>query len=176
MKTVDIRTRSRSQRLGDLLSSRWRTARSLNTKETLITCTIVLTILLFMYTAVSKLLEYDKFVFQMRRVPLHFIQSWAPFIGRAIPLVELVLVGLLFIVRTRYWGLICSLLLMVSFEIYILWMKILEMQTGIRLPCSCGGIISKMNWTEHLLFNAVFVFLLALSLYYERKKRRSKTA
>jgi len=149
---------------------------SRGTPETVVTVTVLLTVLLFMYTAVSKLLEYDKFVFQMRRVPLPFMQSWAPFVGRAVPLVELVLVGLLFIARTRYWGLICSLLLMVSFEVYILWMKILEMQTGVRLPCSCGGIVSKMNWTEHLLFNAVFVCLLTLSVYYERKKRRSKTA
>lgn len=171
MKTVDIHTRSRSQRLGDLLLSRWRTAGSLNRKETLITCTVLLTILLFMYTAVSKLLEYDKFVFQMRLAPLPMIRTWAPIVAWIIPIVELLLVALLYKKRTRYLGMVSSLVLLTCFEIYITWMKIVEMQTGARLPCTCGGIISTMGWTTHLLFNAVFILLLGLSIYYDRTKR-----
>ncbi|MEJ7778751.1 MAG: MauE/DoxX family redox-associated membrane protein [Daejeonella sp.] len=30
-----------------------------------------------------------------------------------------------------------------------------------RIPCSCGGIISKLTWGQHLVFN---LFFLALAL------------
>lgn len=142
--------------------------------ELIITTTIVMVILLFMYTGVSKLLEYDKFVFQMRRAPHSFTQAWAPFLGRAVPLAELLLVLFLFLDKTRFWALIGSLILMVFFEVYIIWMKIIEVQTGIKLPCTCGGIISNMGWTAHLLFNAVFIFFLGLSVYYKWKTSKSK--
>lgn len=34
------------------------------------------------------------------------------------------------------------------------------------IPCSCGGVLEKLGWTEHLIFNAVFVImgLIAISL------------
>lgn len=175
MKAVYPKKPLKFQSSKNWFSSKWKIIQTWDKKEVFITVTITLTILLFMYTAVSKLLEYDIFVFQMRRAPVPFMQSWAPFIGRVVPIIELALVALLFIDKTRYWGLICSLLLMVSFEIYIIWMKIMEMQTGVELPCTCGGVISNMGWTTHLLFNAVFISLLGLSIYYERKKRRLNT-
>ena len=135
----------------------------------------MLTILLFMYTAVSKLFQQSVFVFQMRRAPLPLMYTLAPVIGWVVPIIELVLVALLYLNRTRLLGMVCSLMLLVSFEVYITGMKIMEMQTGIRLPCTCGGIISNMGWTAHLLFNAVFIFLLGLSIYNQRKMRKSGT-
>src|SRR5699024_6776445 len=119
------------------------------------------------YTGVSKLLEYSKFVFQMQRVPLPLVQNLAPSLGWVVPIIEIALVAMLYFEKSRFWGLIGSLTLMVSFETYILWMKSLEVQLGIRLPCTCGGIISSMCWTEHLIFNAIFIILLALSTYFD---------
>lgn len=143
-------------------------------KETFITFTLIVTIFLFMYTATSKLISYKVFVFQMQLVPLPLIGTWAPFLGWAVPVTELVLVVMLYLNTTHYWGLIGSFILMLSFEIYIVWMKFLEIQTGIHLPCTCGGIISNMGWTSHLLFNGAFILLLALSIYFRRQLRRMK--
>jgi hypothetical protein len=28
-----------------------------------------------------------------------------------------------------------------------------------ELPCSCGGILQSMNWTQHLIFNIFFTLL-----------------
>lgn len=162
------------QRLKSWFTSKRELIKSLDRKEAIITIPIGLTILLFMYTGVSKLLEYDKFVFQMRLAPLSLMYSWAPIIAWVVPTVELILVVLLYLDRTRLLGMVGSFLLMMSFQGYIIWIKLLHIQTGVKLPCTCGGIISKMSWTTHLLFNAVFVFLLGLSIYYVRQKKKLK--
>lgn len=174
MKAVYQNKPLKSQHLKSWFSAKWDLVKSLDKKETIITLTVGLTILLFMYTAVSKLFSYKIFVFQMQLAPLPLMATVAPYLGWIVPMVELILVILLFLNRTRFWGMICSLLLMLSFEFYIGWMKVVAMQTGIDLPCTCGGIISNMGWTTHLLFNAVFIFLLGLSIYYERAKRKLK--
>ena len=149
--------------------------RSRNWPEHLITVTVIATLLLFMYTAVSKLLNYDLFVFQMQLVPSDWLSTWAPFLGRAVPIIELVLVLLLYLNKTRLWGLIGSLTLMLSFEAYIAWMKIMEIQTGMRLPCTCGGIVSQMGWTTHLFFNGIFILLLSLSIYFLQTRKKHQT-
>lgn len=146
-------------------------------KDILKTTTVILVLILFMYTGVSKLIEYNKFVFQMQRVPLPLIQNLAPTLGGVVPIIEIALVIMLYFEKSRFLGLIGSLTLLVSFETYIIWMKSLEVQLGIRLPCTCGGIISSMGWTEHLLFNAIFIILLALSTYFDwtnRTQNRTK--
>ena len=175
MKTAHQNTSLQSQHHKGWISTKWDWLKSREGKEAFITITVMLTILLFMYTAVSKLLQQSVFVFQMRRAPLPLMQTLAPIIGWAVPIIELMLVALLFINRTRLLGMVCSLILMVSFEVYITGMKIMEMQTGVRLPCTCGGIISNMGWTAHLLFNAVFIILLGLSIYYDRKLKKPET-
>src|SRR5690606_40838422 len=76
---------------------------------------------------------------------------------------------------TRLWGLIGSLTLMLSFEAYIAWMKIMEIQTGMRLPCTCGGIVSQMGWTTHLYFNGIFILLLSLSIYFLQTWKKHQT-
>lgn len=143
-------------------------------KDILKTTTVNLVIILFMYTGVSKLIEYNKFVFQMQRVPLPLIQKLAPTLGWVVPIIEIALVIMLYFDKSRFMGLIGSITLLVSFETYIIWMKSLEIQFGIRLPCTCGGIISNMGWTEHLIFNAIFIILLVISIYFDRAKRTQK--
>ena len=136
--------------------------------------TVLLTILLFMYTAVSKLLDYEKFVFQMQLAPIAWMDAWAPIIAWVLPLVEIAVVILLYKQQTRIWGMRIALMLMLCFEVYIIWMKVLESQTGIHLPCTCGGIISTMGWNTHLLFNAIFILLLSLSIYYAYKNKQKR--
>jgi putative oxidoreductase len=126
-----------------------------------------LLILLFVYTAVSKLLSFRRF---------QTVLSYSPLIGRyskalayTIPGVELLVAALLFLPQTRTKGFAGSILLMAAFTGYIAYMLLFEP----HLPCSCGGVISSMNWTGHLLFNLVFT-LVAWIGYRESKKQGAR--
>lgn len=152
----------------------WEAIRSWNWKEILMIGTVVFVIILFSYTAVSKLLDYEKFVFQMRLAPVPFMKTMAPVIGRVLPWIELALVVMLYKEKTRLLAYKASFVLMVLFEIYITWMKVVSVRTGITLPCTCGGILSRMGWEQHLFFNASVIVLLLLSIYWHRGKYPNK--
>jgi hypothetical protein len=112
-----------------------------------------LLILLFVYAAVSKLNDYEIFRVQLSKSP--FITNYAPIIAWALPVGE-ILVGLaLTFKKTRLLGLYASLFLMTMFTAYIYTM----LHYSYYIPCSCGGILSKMGWHTHLWFNAGFVVL-----------------
>jgi hypothetical protein len=127
----------------------------------------VLLILLFGYTAVSKILEYNKFVFQMQLAQMPMIATLAPLLGILLPILELVIVWMLYKDSLRIKGFYASFLLLFTFEIYITIMLLSEE----KLPCTCGGIISQMGWKTHLLFNAVFMIISILPIIYKPKLR-----
>jgi len=112
-------------------------------------------VLLYAYTALSKFLDYNLFVFQMRRAPLPLIQAMAPVLGWIVPLIEICLVIGLLTNRYASKAQIASVGLLIIFELYITGMLL----SGYPLPCSCGGIISKMSWKQHLIFNAAFIII-----------------
>lgn len=59
-------------------------------------------------------------------------------------------------------GLKASLLLLSLFSLYI----ILGMNNAFgRIPCSCGSILPYGNYSEQLLLNGVFIFLITKILY-----------
>lgn len=130
---------------------------------------VALLILLFAYTAFSKFIEYDIFVFQLQLVPLPLMGEIAPTLGWMVPLVESLIVIALIISKWRTIGLYSSLLLLFIFEGYI---SILLL-SGYDLPCTCGGIISKMGWKEHLIFNAIFILLTVFALYFNKEKQQN---
>jgi hypothetical protein len=110
-------------------------------------------ILLFTYTALSKLFEYNSFKNVLSKSPL--IGSFSPIIAIALPVIELVVSILLFIPVFKKVGLYGSLGLMILFTGYLGYMI---MFTPNR-PCSCGGILRQMTWTQHLIFNILFTLL-----------------
>jgi len=112
-----------------------------------------LLILLFVYTAFSKLLDFTTFKVQLSKSP--FINPFASTVAWALPLVEILVAVALTIKRTRLLGLYASLFLMTMFTAYIYTM----LHYSYYIPCSCGGVISKLSWTQHLWFNSVFVLL-----------------
>lgn len=57
--------------------------------------------------------------------------------------------------RTRLIGLYGAFGMMVMFTTYI----VLASRFSDYVPCSCGGVIENLTWTEHLVFNTVFVLL-----------------
>ena len=111
-----------------------------------------LLIILFVYAALSKLLDYEKFKFQLGGSP--FVTKYSTLIAWLLPSIELIVSVLLLIKSTRLWGLFGSFFLMLLFTGYIHIM----LNYSSYLPCSCGGIISNMSWGQHLIFNIFFTF------------------
>lgn len=116
----------------------------------------LLFILLFVYTAVSKFLDYENFRAVIGQSPL--ITRFAPVLAIVVPVAEIVIALLLIVPAWRRAGLYASFAMMVLFTAYIIVLVTLSE----RIPCSCGGVISRMTWKQHLYFNIIFV-LLALS-------------
>jgi hypothetical protein len=124
-----------------------------------------LLVLLFVYTAASKLADRQHFVAVMSQMLL--IKNFAPFIAVALPLTELIAAFFLLRPQTRLYGLYTSLGLMIVFTLYLGYMILFSK----HLPCSCGGVLQKMNWIQHLLFNVFFTNLcfIGIKLYHSNK-------
>lgn len=129
-----------------------------------------LCILLFVYAAVSKLLDYENFRVQLAQSPL--LSAYTGFIAPAVIIAEFILVLLLGFKSTRLLGLYGSFLIMLAFTIYIY----LILNYSDFVPCSCGGIIEQLGWSEHLVFNIVFAVLaLVAVIFIEKGKETSAT-
>lgn len=137
-------------------------------KESVIEICIALIVLLFAYTGVSKFLDYDKFVFQMRLAPLPLMIILAPVLGVVMPVIELLIAMALLFNPTRLKALYATIGLLIAFEFYISGM----MLTGRHLPCTCGGIISEMGWGQHLLFNMLFILISITTIYLIKNIKR----
>jgi uncharacterized membrane protein YphA (DoxX/SURF4 family) len=110
-------------------------------------------ILLFVYAAASKLMDYEKFRLQLGKSPL--LTHFAGFVAWMIPLLELVIAVMLAIPRFRSFGLYAFFSLMVMFTAYIVAIT----RFSDYIPCSCGGVLQNMGWNQHLVFNIFFVVL-----------------
>jgi hypothetical protein len=112
-----------------------------------------LLILLFVYTATSKLLDLPGFRATLERSPL--IGNFSYIISWTVPVIELAISTMLFIPMFRQPGFLLSFILMSLFTFYIGYMLLFTPD----LPCSCGGVIKSMGWRDHLLFNILFTLL-----------------
>ncbi len=130
----------------------------------------VLYIILFLYTGISKLMDYDIFKEQIANSSL--LQPIAKLVAAGLPIVEFLVVLLLIIPRWRLKGLYLSMVLMTVFTIYIL--AILSFSK--ELPCSCGGILQQLSWTQHLIFNAFFIILALLAILLNNKLKDQDTS
>jgi uncharacterized membrane protein YphA (DoxX/SURF4 family) len=135
-------------------------------KSTLIDLISALFILLFMYTASSKFLEFTKFQGTLSKSPL-IGTDLAPIVAWALPITEIVISLLLFFPRTRRRGMWASLFLMIAFTGYIGYLAYFAPHR----PCSCGGVLKDMTWKQHFIFNIFFTLLAALGLWLYRKQR-----
>jgi putative oxidoreductase len=121
--------------------------------------------MLFLYASVSKFLDFHRFVMEMNNQP--FPNSFTPFLVWAVPCLEIAIAVALIFERTRLAGLYGSLVLMTLFTIY----------TGSVLlhffhyvPCSCGGVIRKLTWKQHLFFNLFFVTISVIGIFIQHHK------
>jgi len=110
-------------------------------------------VLLFLYAALSKLIDFQKFQIQAGKSPL--LAPFVVFVTWLVPLTEICIVSLLMSKKYQLTALYLSFSLMVMFTAYIV--TILNFSSYI--PCSCGGILENMTWRQHLIFNIVFMGL-----------------
>ncbi|MFT4152363.1 MauE/DoxX family redox-associated membrane protein [Parafilimonas sp.] len=121
--------------------------------------------LLFTYAAISKLLKYHLFRLQLGKSP--FITSIAGPIALILPVIELLTVALIVFSTTRLLGFYAALFLMTLFTSYIFAM----LHFSYYIPCVCGGLLSKMDWDQHLIFNIVFTVIALVGVMLESMNR-----
>lgn len=130
----------------------------------------LLFVLLFVYAAVSKLLDFENFQVQLGQSPL--ISAFASWIVWLLPLLELLIAVLLMIPKVRTIALFGAFNLMVMFTAYIY----IVLNHSSFVPCSCGGILEKMSWRVHLVFNIFFVFLACWAILLDSKSNKVFTS
>jgi hypothetical protein len=135
---------------------------TIDKREVLVQSISCLLVLLFVYAAGSKLMDYTKFRVELGKSPL--LTAFAGLVAIAIPIIELVIALLLSFARTRLFGLYASFTLMVLFTAYIGYI----LRFSPYVPCSCGGVLQKLNWTTHLYFNIFFIVIAALGVLMHR--------
>jgi hypothetical protein len=110
-----------------------------------------LLVLVFSYTAMSKLLDAASFRIVLEQVPL--LKTGAAVLSVLLPLTELFIVLLLLFHSTRLIGLYAALALLVLFTAYLVYMLLYVP----HLPCSCGGVIGAMSWKGHVVFSCFLI-------------------
>src|SRR5690606_16404433 len=119
----------------------------------------MLFILLFVYASISKLLEFKDFQTQLGQSPL--LGAFAIPISYGVICIELVTSILLAFKKTRIQGLYIAYMLMVMFTTYI----VIILNFTSFTPCSCGGVLESLGWTEHLIFNILCILLAIGAIY-----------
>ncbi|WP_412468787.1 MauE/DoxX family redox-associated membrane protein [Pedobacter sp. KLB.chiD] len=136
--------------------------------KTIITeITVLLLVVLFLYTGLSKFIDFKGFTRDLNNQP--FPNSFTPFLRWAVPLTEIAIVGALIYDKTRLIGLYASLVLMSLFTIYT---ALVLLHVFAYVPCSCGGVIKHLSWPQHLLFNLFFVLITSIAIKQQNSKKQ----
>jgi len=123
-----------------------------------------LLILLFLYASVSKWLAFKTFIGDMNNQP--FPNWMTPYLVTIIPVAEVLIAIRLIFEKTRVPALYASFVLMMAFTIY----TIAVLSHAFRyVPCSCGGVIKKLTWPQHLFFNLFFVSISLMGIWLKKR-------
>jgi hypothetical protein len=122
-----------------------------------------LLIALFLYAALSKILD-EHYLIKLSRSPL--IAGKTVVIAWLLPMSEIITVLLLLFNRTLFLGLISSLMLMITFTVYVC--MILNYPQAL---CTCGGLFEKMSWISHLIFNISTIICILIAIFLLSKPR-----
>jgi hypothetical protein len=137
-------------------------------RTTVIETILVLNIILFLYTGISKIMEYSEFKAQLADSPiLGFVSS--P-VALLLPWVEFAIVLMLIVPRWRLNGFYATLTLMILFTTYIITLFSINKE----MPCSCGGIIALLSWKQHLVFNSFFILLNVLVIRLQKREKKEQ--
>jgi hypothetical protein len=132
-------------------------------RNTIVEVISALFILLFVYTGINKFIALNTLQYVLKEYPL--IGNFPTAVAWGLPLIELFVAALLFIPKTRLRGLYASLILMTGFTAYLSYMLVFTP----KLPCTCGGLLQKLSWPQHLIFNILFVLLSIIAIRLRRR-------
>lgn len=138
-------------------------------RETTIQIICILLIMLWVYTAISKLIDFDLFKVQLSRQAI--ISEYVGIFVWFLPLIELKAALLLMFAITRKTGLLVSFFLMAVFTGYI---GVVAFEIIEKSSCSCGGVLSQLSFKDHFLFNLFFLILAGLGVYLNSKNDLEK--
>lgn len=134
-------------------------------KNTVVDGISFLVIVLFAYAAFSKIADFENFKVQLGKSPI--LSPISLYVAWTVPAIELLIAMFLVSKRSQLSALYVSFSLMTMFSAYIV--AILKFSDYI--PCSCGGILEKMTWTQHLIFNLAFVILITIAILINPSKK-----
>lgn len=126
--------------------------------------------LLLVYAAMNKGLDFENFQVELAQSPL--LSAFASWISWTVLIIEFGIAIFLLFRKTRIKALYAGFCLMSMFTAYIFIM----LNYSSFLPCSCGGILEKMSWKQHLIFNLFFVALGATALLLDYRLRTKTDA
>jgi uncharacterized membrane protein YphA (DoxX/SURF4 family) len=138
-------------------------------RTTIIEIIVMLYVILFLYTGISKLMDYSVFKEQIATSPI--LAPVAKPIAWGLPWIEFFLSILLLVPRWRLKGLIASAVLMVLFTAYI----ILVLSFNKEIPCSCGGVIEQLSWGQHIVFNTLFIASAIIAIAFQKRIKKDNT-
>ncbi len=98
-------------------------------------------------------MDFAHFRIQLGQSPL--LSAFAEQLAIIVPVAEILISVLLLIPKYKPVGLYAAYGLMVMFTTYIF---IILNYTSF-VPCSCGGVLEKLGWQSHLVFNLFFVII-----------------
>jgi len=130
------------------------------------TTTCLLITLLFVYAAVSKLIDFERFKAEMHNQV--FTKTMTNLLIWTLPLMELLTSLFLAFEKTRLFGMMVAAVLMACFTMYT---GAVILHFFPRVPCSCGGIFNTMGWTAHFIINLCCLGLLIVVLWLEILKK-----
>jgi len=106
-------------------------------------------IFLFAYTGINKLFHYSDFAAALSGSSI--IGDKARIAAIGIPIINILIAFLLFLPRTRRYGLAGALALMILYSTYVAW----ALFFSTHLPCRCAGILNWLTWKQQLIFNVI---------------------
>jgi len=137
------------------------------TRKIIVEVISALLILLFLYTSLSKWLDFGTFTNDMNNQP--FPNWMTPYLVWIIPVSEILIVLALLFEKTRLTGFWASVVLMTLFTIYT---ALVLLHVFNRIPCSCGGVIKKLTWNQHLIFNLFFTGISIAAIVLKKREHR----
>ena len=131
----------------------------------------MLVIILFFYATIAKTHDMNLFRSQMMQSPL-LPSLLIGFLSVAVPVAEVTAALLLMFNKTRLAGMYLAYSIMFGFSLYLIMLVWLFNDA---IPCACGGILGRMGYTAHIIFNILFTILTLTSIIVlEKTKNRNQ--
>jgi uncharacterized membrane protein YphA (DoxX/SURF4 family) len=135
-------------------------------RSTILEIIIFLYAILFIYTGISKLMDYSVFKEQLSESPI--LSPVAPLVAATLPWIEFLIVLMLVMPRWRLKGLYAAFTTMAAFTIYV----IVLVSISSKLPCSCGGIMAQLSWPQHIIFNIAFTAIAIAGIILQKRQKK----